>query len=234
MPNSRHFKDLQSSAVANLEKNGLKVKYLSPLEDFKLVKYLKQQKGFKFHQKTSIFFEEVAQDVIRKIEKKLQKEYLILIDSDEELESYYETDLDDDSPIWLKDITKSSFTEENPESHQFIQNYRLWVTRTRMCLFGPEVRYWILIVGSDDLDILPEYDGEGELIKQDKDKCYDWWENYLLRYFKSSIEDLYEELGIMICSESFAKDMVKESEDKSVFFSRDENLHEMFQSLNLT
>ncbi len=65
-------------------------------------------------------------------------------EDEEVMESDYDTDLDDDCPSWLKDITKNSFNA----SYEFIKSYQLWVTRTKKELFGPKLKYWILIVGS--------------------------------------------------------------------------------------
>jgi hypothetical protein len=236
--NSKSFKDILEFIRKKVETNKVKIKYLRNLDEYKLTTYLKTQEGFKFHKKSSYFLEDVVEKVTKKLEKKIRKDYLEYLssdedeDEDEDEDDYYVPYLDDNCPQWLKDITSETFTE----SQKFIVDYKLCVTRVKVHLFGPDTKYWIFIVGSDDLDLGPDFNEQGDIIEGNKEKCYEWWyKNILGKYFKSK-DQMQSELGVMICSENFISTIIEEN-GKSIFFYPNiidgDNLSSIFSNLKV-
>jgi hypothetical protein len=203
---SKNFDDILTEVKNEIETDEFKV-ILSETDKPKIIRYLKNQKNLKFHKKSSFFLEESVDLVKTKLTIKLKKEYLkySLPDDNEEENYEYVPYLDDDCPNWLKEIIEKDFSK----SQDFVLDYELWVTRNKECLFGPDTKYWIFIAGSDELDNGPEFDEKGEILRGNQENCYDWWEKNISTKFKSK-EEMYTELGIMLCSRNFVKELSEE------------------------
>ena len=75
-----------------------------------------------------------------------------------------------------------------------------------------------LIVGkSERLDSPPTYNKKKKINIGEKELCFNWWKSYLLKKYFSSEDELFEAVGILICSEMFANQLVNEF-GKGYFF----------------
>jgi hypothetical protein len=223
-----HFKDILLSVIENLKINNYKVKKLSKTDEANLNQYIKNQKDCKFIERSSNFLDSSLLKIKERLNFKLKKQYLIIEDEDEEKDyDEFEDFLEKDSPKWLYDITSNNFRKDNPEA--FLNNSNLWLTRYQIDLFGDDEKFWILIVGvSESLDSGPKFSkNRKKLIRSKKENCYYWWESYISKnYFENDIKKMYEKLGILVCSERFAKNLFNEF-PKSLLYSTGHSIKEL-------
>lgn len=232
LSDSEDFSTILTRVIKEVNSGAEKVRELTLAERKYLNQFIKTQKNCKFHKKSSYFLRDSIKEVEKKLQIKLEKNYLLAGKSDEYVDEY-EGYLENTSPQWLKDICEVDFSKNYPEGF-LDSDGTLWVTSIPIQLFGPLERYWIMIVGtSESLDDPPKFLENGDISIGKKENCFDWWKTYLSEtYFDDDDKKMFENLGILICSKFFATQLVIDF-GKKVFYipnTPDEEISKLFSN----
>lgn len=173
-----------------------KIKELSPLDIMKLKEYIKRQKNdVKYYKGTSFFPKEFVESVERKLIEKIEKEYLVLEEKDDIDENTYDAYeyIDETFPDWYNDVLR---TINNWQEDKNIN--QIWISKTKIDIFNTMI-YWVLFVGNDRLlDFKDDYEIKFVITFKDEIKQF------------IRVDDLENEIGISVCSISFAMDYEEE------------------------
>ncbi len=209
-----HFDDILSNVIEKIEREGKKVEKLIPQDKYDLTKYLKYQKGFVFKKKTSFFKKEMENEIVKKLKRKLEKNYLIEVESDTESEidpDPFFNEIPEELPVYLKYLLSSSFVKTCP-----VKDGILVVSKVEIILFGSTFKHWVLLFTEKKQDITAEEFYDSDLIKS----CYNWLQGAILEEFPGTFADLTslkKKIGFFVGEKNSLPLYLRKMKDPTIF-----------------